>query len=121
MQSKLERSTIANSNHNHNFQGKRGELHLSKFGNGTNGKSIKYKGNWMTPDEYEQVRTGVNIQGCQCHTLHFQACGSKTRKYLDTITTDYGPLKTLTASGMACNPRQNLDSFTIFRSVKTSS
>ena len=36
-------------------QGKRAELHLSKFGNGTNGKSIKYKGEWMTPEEYEQV------------------------------------------------------------------
>ena len=37
------------------FQGKRAELHLSKFGNGTNGKSIKYKGDWMTPEAYEQV------------------------------------------------------------------
>merc|ERR1719192_1195503 len=63
-------------------KGKRAELHLSKFGNGVNGKSIKYKGDWMTPDEYEQ------------------ACGSKTRKYLESITTDYGPLKTLTASGL---------------------
>jgi len=62
-------------------KGKRAELHLSKFGNGTNGKSIKYKGEWMTPEEYEQ------------------ACGNKTRKYLESITTDYGPLKTLTASG----------------------
>jgi len=63
-------------------KGKRAELHLSKFGNGTNGKSIKYKGEWVTPEEYEQ------------------ACGSKTRKYLESITTDYGPLKTLTASGL---------------------
>ena len=39
----------------HVLQGKRAELHLSKFGNGTNGKSIKYKGEWMTPEEYEQV------------------------------------------------------------------
>ena len=37
-------------------QGKRAELHLSKFGNGTSGKSIKYKGDWMTPEDYEQVR-----------------------------------------------------------------
>lgn len=63
-------------------KGKRAELHLSKFGNGTNGKSIKYKGEWMTPEEYEQ------------------ACGNKVRKYLESITTDYGPLKTLTASGL---------------------
>ena len=26
-------------------------------------------------------------------------CGSKSKKYLDSITTDYGPLKTLTISG----------------------
>jgi len=63
-------------------KGKRAELHLSKFGNGTNGKSIKYKGEWMTPEEYEQ------------------ACGHKVGKYLESITTDYGPLKTLTASGL---------------------
>lgn len=36
----------------------------------------------MTPEEYEQ------------------ACGNKVRKYLESITTDYGPLKTLTASGL---------------------
>ena len=36
-------------------QGKRGELDLSKFGNGRSGKSIKYKGDWMTPEDYEQV------------------------------------------------------------------
>jgi len=63
-------------------KGKRAELHLSKFGNGTNGRSIKYKTEWMTPEEYEQ------------------ACGNKVRRYLESITTDYGPLKTLTASGM---------------------
>ena len=37
------------------LQGKQAELHLSKFGNGTNGKSIKYKGEWMTPEDYELV------------------------------------------------------------------
>ena len=65
------------------LQGKRAELYLSKFGNGTNGKSIKYKGEWMTPDDYESV------------------CGikDKAKKYLESITTDYGPLKTLTVSG----------------------
>ena len=35
------------------------------------------------------------------HHHDVQACGSKTRKYLESITTDYGPLKTLTASGCA--------------------
>ena len=29
-----------------------------------------------------------------------QACGHKVGKYLESITTDYGPLKTLTASGL---------------------
>ena len=42
------------------LQGKRGELHLSKFGNGTSGKSIKYKGDWMTPEDYEQVTLGLS-------------------------------------------------------------
>jgi len=63
-------------------KGKRAEMHLSKYGNGLNGKCIKYKDKWMTPDDYEQV------------------CGNKTKKYLESITTDYGPLKTLTASGL---------------------
>ena len=35
--------------------------------------------------------------------IQYQACGSKTRKYLESITTDYGPLKTLTASGGKIN------------------
>jgi len=43
-------------------KGKRAELHLSKFGNGTNGKSIKYKGEWMTPEEYEQVKITIKIK-----------------------------------------------------------
>lgn len=29
-----------------------------------------------------------------------QACGVRAKKYLESITTDYGPLKTLTASGL---------------------
>lgn len=43
------------------FQGKRAELHLSKFGNGISGKSIRYKGEWMTPQDYEQVPSEVRI------------------------------------------------------------
>ena len=50
----------------------------------------------MTPEDYEQV--GGSLRGGV--TSCAQACGSKTRKYLESITTDYGPLKTLTASGL---------------------
>ena len=47
------------------------------------GQSIKYKEEWMTPGEFEM------------------ACGLTGKsKYLDNIQTDYGPLKTLTASGL---------------------
>ena len=38
----------------------------------------------MCPDDYEL------------------ACGVKVKKYLESITTDYGPLKTLTVSGSFC-------------------
>ena len=38
----------------------------------------------MTPDDYESA-CGVSI---------------KAKKYLESIQTDYGPLKTLTVSGM---------------------
>ena len=56
----------------------------------------------MTPDEYEQVCLDILYQDFFDHHHHdVQACGSKTRKYLESITTDYGPLKTLTASGCA--------------------
>ena len=54
---------------------------MPKFGNGSNGRSVKYRGQWMCPDDYEL------------------ACGVKVKKYLESITTDYGPLKTLTVSG----------------------
>ena len=82
------------------MQGKRAELHLSKFGNGTSGKSIKYKGDWMTPEDYEQVRSHISDIFDSNHLLSpSQACGIKARKYLESITTDYGPLKTLTVSG----------------------
>ena len=81
------------------WQGKRAELHLSKFGNGTSGKSIKYKGEWMTPEDYEQVRTSLMIFDINNLLSPSQACGIKARKYLESITTDYGPLKTLTVSG----------------------
>ena len=47
------------------------------------GQSIQYKDEWMTPGEFEM------------------ACGLTGKsKYLDNIQTDYGPLKTLTASGL---------------------
>ena len=47
------------------------------------GQSIRYKEEWMTPGEFEM------------------ACGLTGKsKYLDNIQTDYGPLKTLTASGL---------------------
>ena len=47
------------------------------------GQSIRYKDEWMTPGEFEM------------------ACGLTGKsKYLDNIQTDYGPLKTLTASGL---------------------
>ena len=58
------------------------ELHLSRFANGIRGKSIKYKEEWMTPQEFEL------------------ACGSTGKRYLENIQTDYGPLKTLTNSGL---------------------
>merc|ERR1719189_1442743 len=57
------------------------ELHLSRFANGIRGNSIKYKDEWMTPQDFEN------------------ACGTSNNKYLENIQTDYGPLKTLTASG----------------------
>merc|ERR1719189_2876120 len=57
------------------------ELHLSRFANGIRGNSIKYKDQWMTPQDFEN------------------ACGTSNNKYLENIQTDYGPLKTLTASG----------------------
>ena len=41
-----------------------------------------------------------SVPQVQSFTWFIQACGSKTRKYLESITTDYGPLKTLTASGL---------------------
>ena len=47
------------------------------------GQSIRYKEEWMTPGEFES------------------ACGLNGKsKYLENIQTDYGPLKTLTASGL---------------------
>ena len=38
------------------FQGKTAELYLNKFCNGSKGKSIIFKGQWMTPDQYEKVK-----------------------------------------------------------------
>ena len=64
------------------FQNQTAELHLSRFANGIRGNSIKYKDQWMTPQQFEE------------------ACGTNNHKYLENIQTDYGPLKTLTASGM---------------------
>merc|ERR1711976_679956 len=58
------------------------ELHLSRFANGIRGNSIKYKDQWMTPQQFEE------------------ACGTSNHKYLENIQTDYGPLKTLTTSGL---------------------
>lgn len=55
---------------------------MSRFANGIRGNSIKYKDQWMTPQEFED------------------ACGTSNNKYLENLQTDYGPLKTLTASGM---------------------
>ena len=49
---------------------------------GVRGQCIKYKDQFMTPQEFEMV------------------CGGSGKKYLDNIKTDYGALKTLTASGM---------------------
>ena len=57
----------------YDFQGKRAELHLSKFGNGTNGKSIKYKGDWMTPEAYEQVRIVSNLDKCLTYVFRLAA------------------------------------------------
>ena len=62
-------------------QNQTAELHLSRFANGIRGNSIKYKDEWMTPQDFEN------------------ACGTSNNKYLENIQTDYGPLKTLTASG----------------------
>ena len=64
------------------LQNQTAELHLSRFANGIRGNSIKYKDQWMTPQDFED------------------ACGTSNNKYLENIQTDYGPLKTLTASGM---------------------
>ena len=55
---------------------------MSRFANGIRGNSIKFKEQWMTPQEFED------------------ACGTNNNKYLENIQTDYGPLKTLTVSGM---------------------
>merc|ERR1719412_1657066 len=64
-------------------QNQTAELHLPRFANGMRGQSIRYKDEWMTPGEFEM------------------ACGLTGKsKYLDNIQTDYGPLKTLTASGL---------------------
>lgn len=56
-------------------------MHVSRYVSGVRGQCIKHKEKWYTPQEFE-----------------IQAGGSG-KKYLDVIQTDYGPLKTLTASG----------------------
>ena len=53
----------------------------------------------MTPEDYEQVRGSVTTFVSNNLLSPSQACGIKARKYLESITTDYGPLKTLTVSG----------------------
>ena len=54
----------------------------------------------MTPEDYEQVRISLIFLFVSNNLLSpYQACGIKARKYLESITTDYGPLKTLTVSG----------------------
>uniref|UniRef100_A0A0K2UHN6 Deformed epidermal autoregulatory factor 1 homolog [Acyrthosiphon pisum] n=1 Tax=Lepeophtheirus salmonis TaxID=72036 RepID=A0A0K2UHN6_LEPSM len=63
-------------------KGQLAELHISRFASGVKGLSIRYKDQWMTPQNFET------------------ACGCTTKYYLENIQTDYGPLKTLTASGM---------------------
>ena len=53
----------------------------------------------MTPEDYEQVSGSVTTFVSNNLLSPSQACGIKARKYLESITTDYGPLKTLTVSG----------------------
>ena len=67
---------------NYLLQSHIGELHCNRFVSGIRGQCIKYKDKWMTPQEFDMN------------------CGGSGKKYLENIQTDYGPLKTLTASGM---------------------
>ena len=50
------------------------ELHLNRFGNGTRGKSINYKDEWMTPQEFEnhsQINSALkSLHNIQCEILN---------------------------------------------------
>lgn len=63
-------------------KGNLADLYPTRFVSGVRGQCIKFKDQLMTPQEFEI------------------ACGGSGKKYLENIKTDYGPLKTLTASGM---------------------
>ena len=65
-------------------RGQLAELHVAKYGSGARGESIFYKEKWMTPADFDK------------------SCGGSggSKKCLDYIQTDYGPLKNLAASGM---------------------
>jgi len=60
----------------------RADFHIARFANGLRGRCIQHKDKWLTPHEFEL------------------ACGSNGKKYLESITTEFGPLKTFTASGV---------------------
>ena len=69
------------------LQGKQAELHLSKFGNGTNGKSIKYKGEWMTPEDYELVSINYHhlVAGNSSSFSYFRLVVSKQKSILNLL------------------------------------
>ena len=60
----------------------RAVLHVARFVSGSEGRCIKHEDQWVTPQEFEIISGGAG------------------KKSLDNIQTDYGPLKTLTATGM---------------------